>query len=85
MPFDGVAGTLSYAALPWAILISTQDLNVAVISPMLAPRVLNEPIVCVILSAIPNNQNTMVKLSAAWRSEDATHVQLKVPLVRLNG
>jgi len=62
------------------------DLDVSLITPGWAPRVLDEEVVLAILSTITDSEDTVVKLgTAGGASNDTTGVALEGHLVGLNG
>ena len=70
------------------VLSDKQEAIAAAVCPC-SPGVLHDPVVSAVLAldigAIAHKQDTVVQLSAAGGVEDATSVQLELPLVSLNG
>mmetsp|Transcript_6875 Transcript_6875/g.15687 ORF Transcript_6875/g.15687 Transcript_6875/m.15687 type:complete len:236 (-) Transcript_6875:785-1492(-) len=66
-----------------------READVAIFTPLIAPRILHDPVVGsvhVVIRAVSHEQNAMVKLCATIDiREDAAAVQLKIEVIRLDG
>ena len=69
------------------IVLVLGHLDVVLLIPSSAPRVLDQPVVVTILTAIFNNQSTMVKTvrCAVWLMVDTSGVELEGLLRSING
>lgn len=66
--------------------VRARNLDIALVSPHLAPTVFDKPIVLTRLSTITNNKNAMVELGTALaRANNSTLIELKGGSVCLNG
>merc|ERR1711970_406197 len=80
-------GWVGWRAIGDAALVhSTLDQDIAVVSPGFSPGILHLPVVsAAAVGAVTDGKHTMVEVGSASSSEDTTRVHLEAHLVSLDG